>query len=299
MKGYEDIEWVRVKLQPTIDVLITLTNKIIWKFTSFMSSQIKKTLNELDLFLKRMEPDIEKITGEERDTATFMKIMRMFNEVSSKHQEMEVKFELMKRTLNLLKKYNRFDVIDLESKFNSTPIRWTNLKSKITLAKQRLGPTIHEEAYVITQDLKEFGTIIHNLYNEIMGSFLFDRGCEYERALKLIEEFNKRFDSLQNQAEDLKQLQELLETSVVDFENLLESKTTLLYLKQTWKTIRDIRKKHGEWHAIRWQKVNIKMANEETDKQIESLNNLAPVTRNWDNVIGTIQEINNIKVITK
>lgn len=45
--------------------------------------QIKKTLNELDQFLKQMEPDIEKITGEERDTATFMKIMRMFNEVDN------------------------------------------------------------------------------------------------------------------------------------------------------------------------------------------------------------------------
>lgn len=98
-----------------------------------------------------MEPDIEKITGEERDTATFMKIMRMFNEVSSKQQEMEVKFELMKRTLNLLKKYNRFDVIDLETKFNSTPIRWTNLKSKVTLAKQRLGPTIQEESKIIIE----------------------------------------------------------------------------------------------------------------------------------------------------
>ena len=28
-----------------------------------------------------MEPEIEKITGEERDTETFMKMMRMFNEV--------------------------------------------------------------------------------------------------------------------------------------------------------------------------------------------------------------------------
>lgn len=66
---------------------------------------------------------------------------------------MEIKFELMKRTLNLLKKYKRFDVVDLESKFNSTPIRWTNLKSKVTLAKQRLGPTIQEESQSIIEVL--------------------------------------------------------------------------------------------------------------------------------------------------
>lgn len=64
---------------------------------------------------------------------------------------MEIKFELIKRTLSLLKKYKRFDAVDLESKFNSTPVRWANLKSKITLAKQRLGPTIQEESQNIIE----------------------------------------------------------------------------------------------------------------------------------------------------
>ena len=39
-------------------------------------------LENLDSFLKRIEPEIESITGEERDTASFMKMMRLFNEVS-------------------------------------------------------------------------------------------------------------------------------------------------------------------------------------------------------------------------
>ena len=38
-------------------------------------------LENLDAFLKRTEPEIESITGEERDTASFMKMMRLFNEV--------------------------------------------------------------------------------------------------------------------------------------------------------------------------------------------------------------------------
>ena len=40
-------------------------------------------LEKLDIFLKRIEPEIESITGEERDTASFMKMMRLFNEVCS------------------------------------------------------------------------------------------------------------------------------------------------------------------------------------------------------------------------
>ena len=38
-------------------------------------------LESLDEFLRRIEPEIESITGEERDTASFMKMMRLFNEV--------------------------------------------------------------------------------------------------------------------------------------------------------------------------------------------------------------------------
>ena len=38
-------------------------------------------LEKLDISLKRIEPEIESITGEERDTASFMKMMRLFNEV--------------------------------------------------------------------------------------------------------------------------------------------------------------------------------------------------------------------------
>ena len=40
-------------------------------------------LENLDEFMRRIEPEVESITGEERDTASFMKMMRIFNEVRS------------------------------------------------------------------------------------------------------------------------------------------------------------------------------------------------------------------------
>ena len=44
-------------------------------------SQVTMMLTELDTFLKRVEPEIDGITGDEKDTASFMKLMRVFNEV--------------------------------------------------------------------------------------------------------------------------------------------------------------------------------------------------------------------------
>ena len=251
------------------------------------------------MFLKRMEPDIEKITGEERDTATFMKIMRMFNEVSSKQQELEIKFELMKRAISLLKKYKYSDAFDLEVMFNHTPIRWNNLKSKVTLAKQRLGPTINQEAKSIINDLKAFLVVINDLVSDMESSYLFDRGCEHDRAFRLLNDFTHKFEALQNQAEDLKQLQELLETNIVDFNVLVRSKNILVHLRQTWNVIREIRTKHNEWKSIRWQKVNVKIANDVTDKQLEMLNNLPVDANAWNVVVGAKNDIINIKVRKK
>ncbi len=67
-------------------------------------------------------------------------------------------------------------------------------------------------------------------------------------------------------------------------------------MEQTWKAISDIRKKHEEWKSIRWQKVNIKLANEETDKQLDQLSNLASEIHGWDIYLNIKQEILNIKV---
>ena len=53
----------------------------LWTNSTLFRKQVTGMLDSLDEFLKRIEPEIESITGEERDTASFMKMMRLFNEV--------------------------------------------------------------------------------------------------------------------------------------------------------------------------------------------------------------------------
>jgi hypothetical protein len=81
LQDIEDIGWLRVNMEPLKQVLITYAQKWMWTFTKYLSDQVTQMLETLDEFLKRIEPEIESITGEERDTASFMKMMRLFNEV--------------------------------------------------------------------------------------------------------------------------------------------------------------------------------------------------------------------------
>jgi len=64
----------------------------MWTFMKYLSDQVTGSLDTLADFLARTEPEIESITGEERDTASFMKMMRLFNEVSAQQQDMDGRF---------------------------------------------------------------------------------------------------------------------------------------------------------------------------------------------------------------
>jgi hypothetical protein len=125
-------------------------------------------LDNIDSFLGAMEQKIESISGAERDTETFMKIMRLFNSVSGKQQEVEIRFELMRRTLSLLKIYSSSNETELNlfERYQTIINRWQNLKTKVMQTKQRLGPTLKEESTLITQDLKSFQNKIDQLMME-------------------------------------------------------------------------------------------------------------------------------------
>ena len=63
---------------------------------------------------------------------------------------MDGKFAAMHRTVLLLKKYGQILPEKTQFLFNAAPGRWNNLKTKVSLAKQRLGPRIQEESASIT-----------------------------------------------------------------------------------------------------------------------------------------------------
>lgn len=90
----------------------------------------------------------------------------------------------------------------------------------------------------MTQDLKDFSSIINNLFGDILKSNLFNRTCEETKATQKLDDFTARFERLQKEAEDLKQLQELLDSNIIDFSLLVKAKQTISSLKHTWRVIK-------------------------------------------------------------
>ena len=72
-------------------------------------------------------------------------------QVSAQQAEMDGKFTAMHRTVVLLRNYEQKLPDRTQALFTAAPGRWNNLKTKVSLAKQRLGPRIQEESVRITQ----------------------------------------------------------------------------------------------------------------------------------------------------
>ncbi|KAH9514965.1 hypothetical protein Btru_021540, partial [Bulinus truncatus] len=295
LDDYHNVGWICVDLQPIKQVLTTYAAKWMWTYTQYLTVQVANLLEKLDIFLKRIEPEIEKITGEERDTASFMKMMRLFNEVSAQQIEMDGKFAAMNKTVVLLKKYGQVLPDKTHNLFNGAPARWNNLKTKVSLAKQRLGPRIQEESVSITKDLMSFAERVMILSDDLENSEVYQRNCGVEEAHSTIDEFNKKLTVLENQAQDLFELQELLEASVVNFSDLPKCRKEITNLKLVWDTFRIIDNEQSEWKKQRWQRINTTYLRDETSKQLEMIRSLPDEVFTWDVYMGMNKSITTIQ----
>ncbi|CAH1797693.1 unnamed protein product [Owenia fusiformis] len=295
LEDHQDVGWLRVDLQPIKQVLTTYASKWMWTFTKYLSDQVTIMLQGLDQFLKRIEPELESISGEERDTASFMKIMRLFNEVSAQQSEMDGKFGAMHRTVLLLKKYSQKLPDVTQQLFNAAPGRWNNLKTKVSLAKQRLGPRIQEESERITKDLAAFGERVNTLNTNLEDSEVYNRDYSIGDAYSSLDNFMSSLTVLENEAQDLIELQELLETSVVNFSILPQCRHDLNNLKQVWETVRLIDDQQSEWKRHRWQKMNTKFLRDETNKQLDIVKTLPEDVFMWDVYMGLLESITTIQ----
>ena len=72
-------------------------------------------------------------------------------QVSAKQQDMEGKFAVVNRAVDILITYEHKLPERIQAIYDSMSGRWTNLKTKVGQAKQKIGPRIREESARISK----------------------------------------------------------------------------------------------------------------------------------------------------
>uniref|UniRef100_A0A8C5WK28 Dynein heavy chain n=1 Tax=Leptobrachium leishanense TaxID=445787 RepID=A0A8C5WK28_9ANUR len=284
--------WIQVDFRPIKQVLRAYSLKWMWTFTKYLIDQTSTILRNLDSFLRRTEPQIESISGDARDTGSFMKMMRLFNEVSAKQVEMDVQFIMLQKTVTLTGKYGMELPADVEVLFKTMPARWNNMKTKVSLAKQRLGPRIHLEADRVTKDLERFQHKLDILGQDIENSEVYMFKCTSPEAFKIIAHFNSEVQILQNEAKDLNELQDLMETTVVDFSILTSCEELLHKLSIVWQQVDLILKEQETWKTVVWQNMDTALLYLRTNYHLECLQSLSQEMQEWDVYKNTLEAVN-------
>lgn len=85
-----------------------------------------------------------------------------------------------------------------------------------------MGPDIQSQSEAITADLMQFAQRYTALHREFMQSECLCHECEAGQAMELVRQMTRELGSLQEEASNLIELQELLGTSVFNFSLLNE-----------------------------------------------------------------------------
>ena len=296
IESVANVGWLCVDQRPAKQALASLGEKWKYVYASYLERQILHVLNSLERFFQEIEPQVEGITGEEEDTQAFMRLMSIFNRVNAQQVEMDTKFGAVHRAMLMLDKFGYPLSMVTREQFTNAPQRWSNLKKRMALGKQRIGPRIQSNGETISRDLLKFGKGFHSLHEQFYSSKCLHHDCLKQEAQELISSFSTKLSGLQREANELIELQELLETNVFNFSLLKEFQDELSALSDVWSISESVLSEHAQWRGGIWVEVDCSELLVAVEKELEAVCSLPPCTHHWDIYVHILQAIEMVQV---
>ena len=192
---------MRLDLLKLKQVLCAYATKSMDFYIQYLKEQVISMLINLESFMDSVEPKIGAISGEESDTSAVMQCMRLFNTIKMQQVEVDTKFGAMHRTVLLLNRLGHILPDDKNRFFMSCPRRWSILKKKVTLAKQKMRPCIQALYMSHSQHLEDFGQSCQQLHEDFSRCSAFVSGFVIEYTDKSIRDFDHKLKAIEYEAQ--------------------------------------------------------------------------------------------------
>ena len=244
------MDFLRINAQPIKQALGTCVTKWMFFFTQFLQDFVATKLTDVFAFVGEVSTglDTEVVSG---DRDSLMAVMGHIRNVRKRMKEMDRTFEPLREIVMLLKTHGipldlgTIGDVDALDFLENAPMEWDNTVNKTFRVKELIQPmqntmvdTIKAEIAAFSKKVDAFVAAFHRDAPFRWIDSADERGGDScSKVYAQLDGFQKDLVTMEKQADDLEELEELFELATTRHSRLTDMGSELGRLKLVWDTI--------------------------------------------------------------
>jgi len=279
--NHQDIGWLRVDSKPVRLTMLHWASKWVSLFTDYLHDEIVDEMNDMVNFITEANETLD-AEVEEDDQELLQKVLRCIRDVKKRTTKYDDLIEPLRAQAMLLKKFGIHPPEEVMTAMDATPIEWDNVKRKMFDTKERLNSIYNKEGDKIKQKALGFGKQLQTFRGEFQKNAPFKYNVGVEPAYCQMDEFKLKLLNLEEEAEKLRELQELFELVTMDIKEVRDCSKEILLLKTVWDAAAQVNNQFDEWKTCLWDMIDTEVLSDETKKIKDMVKKIDKKTRTWD-----------------
>eukprot|EP00906_Rhabdomonas_costata_P031047 RCo043883 len=296
LRSSATIGWLRVDAKPMMESIKGICDKWQTSFTGFLQEKVETTLKELFEFMEKVNGGLE-LEVLDNDLETLKKVMGFIRDCKRRHQATMEMLDPINEVMAMLRKHEAIsaeDIERLEELRKSAPEAWNQTYKKSLNKRESLSARQDAEAAQIKEDTQKFESQVAKFRDKFQTIPPFSYSLPIETAYIELDRWDGNLTNIENEATDLRNLQELFDLNPSEFKELKDCRGDLKMLKQIWDMTAHVQSQFTDWMTTTFKNVMVDLLLEETKKLQKQLKGFSVRMKSWDAFKGLETTVKNM-----
>ncbi|OAF70976.1 hypothetical protein A3Q56_01270 [Intoshia linei] len=168
-----NVRWGHLNFVPIVESTSVIIRKRTWIYLNYLEKLCSNYLCQMDTFLTKVEPQIEIVQDSNVDKNKLKSIIGVFNQVNTEKQNMDERFPLLQKTVDLIESYNYNLNSSTQLLYDNAIERWNNIKKNMAIAKKYVGIAIQTQSADIIDELNNYNLRLQNISKRLKNPHLY------------------------------------------------------------------------------------------------------------------------------
>ncbi|KAL9650835.1 hypothetical protein ABK040_001885 [Willaertia magna] len=289
----DNVGWLRVDAKPIKQDLLRLCSSWEKLFSNYLANNVHDRLEQIYKFMSTVEGGIDKEVTE-GDVAALREVIRYIRDIKIATESEHGIFKPLQDIAEVLSSHGVELSSSLISNLEHAPSKWDALYKRSLMRRNDLSDLQDKESHKVKEQGAIFGRRVLQFQDEFrqMAAFLWKSGPS--DAYKSIDKWQISLISMEKEASTLKDLQDLFELTVSEYNALSTCREETLLLKTLWDISAHILSMFKDWMKTSFKKVDVDLLVDETKKLKRVVQNFNVKARIWDCYNGLSNTVNNM-----